>query len=64
MKKFYRNIDELVQNNDSPLDLSIFPNYMGINLVAVASIEWTRQEDGQLVDLKVNFMPHIEKEQQ
>ena len=30
---------------------------MGINLCSVESIEWTKQADGQLINLKINFLP-------
>ena len=53
-----RHIDTLVKNDDSPLPISVIPNHMGINLVAVKNIEWTRQKkDGQLVTLTINFKP-------
>jgi len=51
-------IGEVVKNNAyCPIPVDVFPNYMGINLVSVDSVEWTEQEDGQLVTLTVNFIP-------
>lgn len=53
----------LVANQDNinevycPLPLSVIPNQMGINLCSVESIQWTKQEDGQLVNLTINFTP-------
>lgn len=41
----------------SPLDVSVIPNNMGINLNSVDSISLTRLSDGQLVDLTINFLP-------
>jgi hypothetical protein len=41
----------------SPLPLEVIPNNMGINLCSVDSIEWEKQEDGQLVSLTINFIP-------
>jgi len=41
-----------------PIPLDVFPNYMGINLVSIDSVEWVKQEDGQLVTLTVNFIPN------
>ena len=41
----------------SPLDVSVIPNHMGINLCSVDSIATTRLPDGQLVDLTINFLP-------
>jgi hypothetical protein len=32
---------------------------MGINLCSVEGIEWTKQSDGQLVDLTIKFIPEI-----
>lgn len=43
---------------ECPLPLSVIPNYMGINLCSVDSITWVRQEDGQLVNLTINFIPN------
>jgi hypothetical protein len=54
-----REISELISsNNDSPLPLTVIPNHMGINLCSVKSISWTKREDGQLVDLTINFIPN------
>ncbi len=40
-----------------PLDISIIPNTMGINLRSVTSVEWAQQEDGQLLLLTIHFRP-------
>lgn len=40
-----------------PLDLTTIPNYMGINLVSVEGVTWTKQDDGQLVSLTIHFIP-------
>lgn len=37
--------------------LEVIPNYMGINLCCVGSIEWEKQTDGQLTTVKINFIP-------
>jgi hypothetical protein len=42
---------------ECPLPLHIIPNYMGINLCSVKSVDWLQQEDGQLVELTINFIP-------
>lgn len=53
-----KTIDELIKNeNESPLPLEVIPNKMGINLCSVESLSWTKQDDGQLVDLTINFTP-------
>lgn len=51
-------IEDVVNNNAyCPIPVDVFPNYMGINLVSVDSVEYTKQEDGQLVFMTVNFIP-------
>lgn len=40
-----------------PINISNIPNYMGINLCSVHSIEWSRLSDGQLVDVIIKFIP-------
>jgi len=51
-------IEEVVNNNAyCPISIDVFPNLMGINLVSVDSVEYTKQEDGQLVSMTVNFIP-------
>lgn len=52
-----KTVEEIINGADCPLPLSVIPNHMGINLVSVDSLSWTRQDDGQLVDLKINFKP-------
>jgi hypothetical protein len=54
-------IEDAVMNDTyCPIPLDVFPNLMGINLVSVDSVEWVKQEDGQLVTLTVNFIPNNE----
>ena len=49
---------ELIDNPKlSPLPMGAIPDYMGINLCSVEGLTWTRQEDGQLISLTINFMP-------
>ena len=57
MKTVTRTVDELLESKDSPLPLEVIPNKMGINLCSVESLTWTRQDDGQLVGLTINFLP-------
>lgn len=40
-----------------PLPLDVIPNYMGINLSAVDSVVWQKQDDGQLTSLTIYFIP-------
>ncbi len=58
MNKTVKTIEEIIANKaDCPLPLSVIPNYMGINLVSVDSLEWVKQDDEQLVSLTINFKP-------
>jgi hypothetical protein len=52
-----KSIEQLLKDNDSPLPLELIPNHMGISLCSVDSISWTKQADGQLVNLFINFIP-------
>lgn len=55
-------IEDAVMNDAyCPIPLDVFPNLMGINLVSVDSVEYTKQEDGQLVSMTVNFIPSNDK---
>ena len=55
--KFYKT-KEIIENNiEVPLDISVIPNNMGINLASVEGMSWTRQDDGQLVSLTIHFIP-------
>lgn len=42
--------------------LSFFPNYWGINLCSVESITVDIQEDGQMTELSVKFIPNNSEE--
>ena len=50
-------VKAVIDGKDCPLPLQVIPNYMGINLCSVESISWTKLNDGQLVDITINFMP-------
>ena len=53
-----KKVSDLVDNDrESPLPISVIPNYMGINLCSVDSLSWVKQDDGQLVSLTINFIP-------
>lgn len=43
--------------NPCPLDISLIPNTMGINLCSVKGVEWIRQGDRQLVAICIHFKP-------
>lgn len=61
MKTTTKTIDELIEAQDTPgegpLRPSVIPNHMGINLCSVEAMTWTRQDDGQLVNLTIYFIP-------
>lgn len=52
-----KKIQEIIDGAYCPLPIEIITNNMGINLCAVDSIEWDKQEDGQLKTLTINFIP-------
>jgi len=57
-KRTTKKVADLIKNDkESPLPLSVIPNYMGINLRSVDSLSWVRQEDGQLISFTINFIP-------
>lgn len=60
MKIEHKKIEDLINDGNSPFPLSIIPNNMGINLVSVDSLSWTKQDDGQFVNLTINFIPDNE----
>lgn len=60
MKTVTKTVTELIATDECPLNLSVIPNYMGINLCSVDSVTWTTQPDGQLVNLTINFVPATE----
>ena len=55
--KTTKSIEELIKDDSCPFPIGIIPDKMGINLVSVESISWERQDDGQLVNLTINFIP-------
>lgn len=58
MKTEFRTIEEIIKDPSiCPFNISDIPNHMGINLVAVEGISWTRQDDRQLVSLTIHFIP-------
>ena len=63
MKTVTKTVSELLKSeslngkSECPIPLNVIPNNMGINLCSVDSITWTKQDDGQLVNLTINFSP-------
>jgi hypothetical protein len=65
MKTHLHTIDDIIDNNlDVPLDIGVIPNYMGINLCSVEAMSWTEQDDGQLVNLAIHFIPAMPDERE
>ncbi len=59
MKTKTVSVSDIITNKEyTPLPLEVIPNYMGINLCSVDSITYTKQEDGQLVSVIINFIPN------
>ena len=64
MKTYFKKVEELINNNEKcPLPLEIIPNNMGINLVSVDAISWQKQDDGQLTNLTIHFIPNKESDE-
>jgi len=58
VKTTFHTVAEILDRKiETPLDLAIIPNHMGINLCAVEGMTWTAQPDGQLVSLTIHFLP-------
>lgn len=58
METTFKKVSDLINNKEyCPLPLETIPNYMGINLSSVDAISWQKQNDGQLVNLTIHFLP-------
>ena len=55
----FKTIEELIEENNS--FITSIPNNMGINLVSVKGIEYDYQEDGQIKEMKIIFIPSKEE---
>ena len=71
MKSYYKTIDDIIKEDKAsggkdacPLNISVIPNYMGINLCSVDAISWQKQEDGQLTNLTIHFIPGTDKREE
>jgi hypothetical protein len=55
-KVTHMSMDDIIKDPKvCPFPIEIFPNQMGINLVAIDSISWQRLPDGQLTNISINF---------
>lgn len=59
-QRITKSVDELIETQQSPFPLSVIPNNMGINLCSVKELTWIQQEDGQLLELTIVFLPKNE----
>jgi hypothetical protein len=58
INKYSATIEELVSGTSKiAFPINIIPNNMGINLCTVDSIDFESLDDGQLVSVKINFIP-------
>lgn len=57
MKMITKDITQIINGEKCPFPIETIPNNMGINLCSVKSVSWTEQDDGQLVNLSINFLP-------
>ena len=61
MKTVFKTMDEITTDEKAgikyPLNPSVIPNYMGINLCSVEGMSSTKREDGQLTTLTIHFSP-------
>jgi hypothetical protein len=55
--KFKKLTTENCGDKDWAIDLSVFPNYQGINLCSIDGITTTRLDDGQLVSMTIHYNP-------
>lgn len=58
METHFKKVKDLIDNDEKcPLPLEVIPNHMGINLCSVDAISWQKQDDGQLTNLTIHFIP-------
>ena len=58
MKETFQSTSEIIEDGKyCPIPLEVIPNHMGINLVSVEGISWTKQDDDQLTQLTIHFNP-------
>jgi len=62
MKTKFVKIEDIIDDKvKCPLPVEVIPNHMGINLCSVEAISWTKQDDGQLTDLTIHFLPAVKE---
>jgi len=59
MTHYDKKVTDIINGASCPLPLQVIPNYMGINLSSVESIEWCEFNDGQIHELTIHFIPEI-----
>lgn len=64
METFNKRISEIIKEQENcefgvcSFPVSIVPTYKGINLCSVDSITWQKQDDGQIVNVLIHFLPN------
>ena len=54
-KKYSATIKSILNGKKCPLDISVIPNYMGINLNSVKKIEWKTNSKKELKNINIVF---------
>jgi hypothetical protein len=57
MTTVYKTIEEIINGEKCPFPIDTLPNNMGINLCSVEGIAWQKQDDGQLTNITIYFIP-------
>ena len=60
IKRYNKNIEEIIKTKECPFPIDVIPNNMGINLCAVESISYSKIND-ELVDLTIHFIPSFKE---
>ena len=59
-----KRLNNLVKDETSKRILNFIPNELGINLCSVKDVIVNRQKDGQIMDIKIEFIPSSEEEKE
>lgn len=57
--EFKKLTNDNLNDKDWAIDLSVFPNYQGINLCSIDGITTMKLDDGQLVSMTVHYKPNV-----
>lgn len=59
-----KRLNNLVKDETSKRILNFISNELGINLCSVKDVIVNRRKDGQIMDIKIEFIPSSEKEKE